>query len=126
MKLLIANPGSTSYKCKLIEMDGEKILFQASVERIGESTGRISTQFTGEAWCVEDREIPDYPAAIHSVLDILGQQYGISDVAAVGFKTVHAKDVTGCVSLTDDVLQPIDKGLHTKGESCVPVGQDLL
>ena len=105
MKLLIANPGSTSYKCKLIEMDGEKILFQASVERIGESTGRISTQFTGEAWCVEDREIPDYPAAIHSVLDILGQQYGISDVAAVGFKTVHAKDVTGCVSLTDDVLQ---------------------
>ena len=36
MKILIANPGSTSYKCKLYDMNDMKILFQASVERIGD------------------------------------------------------------------------------------------
>ena len=36
MKILIANPGSTSYKCKLYDMADMKVLFQASVERIGD------------------------------------------------------------------------------------------
>ncbi|MBP1654033.1 MAG: Acetate kinase, partial [Bacteroidetes bacterium] len=36
MKILIANPGSTSYKCKLYESADMAVLFEATVERIGE------------------------------------------------------------------------------------------
>ena len=36
MKVLIANPGSTSYKCKLYETSDMSVLFQATVERIGD------------------------------------------------------------------------------------------
>jgi len=34
MTLLIANPGSTSFKCKLYDLTTMDVLFQANVERI--------------------------------------------------------------------------------------------
>jgi acetate kinase len=36
MKILIANPGSTSYKCKLYETKNMDVLYKASIERIGD------------------------------------------------------------------------------------------
>ena len=39
MKILIANPGSTSYKCKMYDTSEMRVLFEASVERIGDSEG---------------------------------------------------------------------------------------
>ncbi|MEJ2614541.1 MAG: acetate kinase, partial [Ignavibacteriaceae bacterium] len=50
------------------------------------------------------QNIPDYFAAVKITLDTLAEQYSIEDLNAVGFKTVHAKGVNGCVELTDDVL----------------------
>jgi acetate kinase len=42
-------------------------------------------------------------------LESLTQQYPVDDVAAVGFKTVLAKGVTGCVELTEDVLKAMEE-----------------
>jgi len=105
MKILIANPGSTSYKCKLYDADTMNILFQASVERIGDRVGIYSYNFEGEDIERIEKEIPDYHSAVTLTLYTLQKNYSIKDVAAVGFKTVLAKNVTGCVELTDDVLQ---------------------
>jgi acetate kinase len=105
MNILIANPGSTSYKCKLYDADSMTILFQASIERIGDKIGIYSYNFAGEDKEIIEKEIPDYLSAVTLTLYSLQKKYSIKNVAAVGFKTVLAKDVSGCVELTTDVLK---------------------
>jgi|YelNatPaOPRAMG01_1025707.scaffolds.fasta_scaffold02762_16 acetate kinase len=115
MKILIANPGSTSYKCKLYEVtdlpDNQvdmKILFQANVERIGDKEGIYSFSFGGEEKGKINLEIPDYFYAINLSLKSIGEKFLIEEVAAVGFKTVLAKRISGCVELTDDVVKAME------------------
>ncbi len=104
MKILIANPGSTSYKCKLFDASTWEVLFQASVERIGEDYGIVAHRFADEEKTSDEASVPDYVSAVNRTLEILGRRVAIEDLSAVGFKVVLAKDVTGCVELTDAVL----------------------
>jgi acetate kinase len=109
MKILIANPGSTSYKCKLYDVADMKVLFQASVERIGDKEDGIYTYiFNNNEKTILKRKIPDYYSAIDMTLKTLEEKYSIEDVSAIGFKTVHAKGVTGCVELSGDVLKAME------------------
>ncbi len=108
MKILIANPGSTSYKCKLYETDDMSVLFQATVERIGDLEGIYSYSFGSKEQKKEFIEIQDYYKAVDLTLSSLKEKYPIENIDAVGFKTVHAKDVSGCVELTDDVLASME------------------
>ena len=109
MKILIANPGSTSYKCKLYDTSIMDVLFQASVERIGDVEGIYSYNFNSSERKIVRQKIPDYFTAVKITLDTLAEQYSIEDLNAVGFKTVHAKGVNGCVELTDDVLKAMQE-----------------
>lgn len=86
MKVLVANLGSTSLKWRLFDFSNgaEVLLHKGGFERV-----------------------TDYAAAIDDCLGQLrdsGQLTSEKDLAAVGFKTVIAKDVTGCVRLDDRVL----------------------
>lgn len=108
MKILIANPGSTSYKCKLYDMTDMKVLFQSTVERIGDKEGIYSYNFNGDEQKIIKQEIPDYFFAVNLTLESIREKIVIEEVAAVGFKTVHAKGITGCVELTDDVLKAME------------------
>jgi len=63
----------------------------------------IITCQSGDDQSREERPVPDYHTAVKRVLSALGQTIPLEDIAAVGFKTVLAKNVTGCVLLTDDV-----------------------
>ncbi len=87
MKILIANLGSTSLKWRLFDFSNsrEQVLHQGGFERV-----------------------TDYPRAIEDCLVELKRAGAIqneSDLAAVGFKPVLAKGVTGCVRLDERVLQ---------------------
>lgn len=108
MKILIANPGSTSYKCKLFDMQDMTILFQATVERIGNIESIYRYQFHKNDEVTIKQSIPDYFAAVNLTLNSLREAVSIEEISAVGFKTVHAKGVTGCVELTDEVLQAME------------------
>ena len=108
MKILIANPGSTSYKCKLYNIDDMTVLFQATVERIGNNDGIYTYNFINEEKKSVTLPIADYYFAVNLTLESLKEKYSIEDVSAVGFKTVHAKNVTGCVELTDDVIKAME------------------
>lgn len=108
MKVLIANPGSTSYKCKLYNTSDMSVLFQANIERIGESEGIYSYSFDNGEQKKEILEIKDYFKAVDLTLSSLKEKYPIEDIEAVGFKTVHAKGVSGCVELTDEVLTAME------------------
>ncbi len=90
MKILIANIGSTSLKWRLFDFSNgaEKLLHKGGFERV-----------------------TDYPKAIEDCLAQLKEAKAIaneSELAAVGFKTVIAKDVTGCVRLDERVLKAME------------------
>ena len=105
MKILIANPGSTSYKCKLYDVADMKILFQATVERIGDAQGIYSYQFIADKQYTKEMKIPDYHTAVNLTVTSLAEKYSMDEISAVGFKTVHARGVSGCQELNTDVLQ---------------------
>ncbi len=108
MKILIANPGSTSYKCKMYDTSEMRVLFEASVERIGDSEGIYSYGFYGSAKETVKLEIPDYFFAVNLTLDSIKTKISIEEINAIGFKTVHAKRITGCVKLSEDVLKAME------------------
>ncbi|HMP81234.1 MAG TPA: acetate/propionate family kinase [Verrucomicrobiota bacterium] len=90
MKILIANIGSTSLKWRLFDFSNhaERLLHKGGFERVA-----------------------DYPKAIEECLAQLKDAGALateSELAAVGFKTVIAKDVTGCVRLDDRVLSAME------------------
>ena len=109
MNILIANPGSTSYKCKLYDSDNMKVLFQASIQRIGDSESDYSYSFENKESIAAVKHIPDYLAAVKLTIDTLVEKIPINSIDAVGFKTVHAKDTTGCVELSDRVLSAMEE-----------------
>jgi acetate kinase len=87
VKILVANIGSTSLKWRLFDFsnNAERLLHKGGFERI-----------------------TDYSKAIEDCLAELKQANAIaseSELSAVGFKTVIAKNVTGCVRLDERVLQ---------------------
>src|SRR6185503_14291379 len=90
MKILIANIGSTSLKWRLFDFSNsaETLLHKGGFERV-----------------------TDYPKAIEDCLAQLKEANAIAseqELAAVGFKTVIAKNVTGCVRLDERVLKAME------------------
>ena len=109
MKIIIANPGSTSYKCKLYNAENMAILFEATVERIGSEDGIYTYKFSGSPPHTQTLAIPDQFSAVELTIKSLGKRDAIDDISAVGFKTVHAKGVSGCVELSDKVLSAMEE-----------------
>ncbi len=90
MKILIANIGSTSLKWRLFDFsnNAERLLHKGGFERVA-----------------------DYPKAIEDCMAQLknaGALASESELTAVGFKTVLAKNVTGCVRLDEHVLSAME------------------
>ncbi len=90
MKILVANLGSTSLKWRLFDFsDGsERMLHKGGFERVS-----------------------DYPGAISNCLAQLKEAGHIAretDLAAVGFKTIMARGVNGCVRLDERVLKAME------------------
>src|SRR5438309_2339761 len=109
MKILVANLGSTSFKYRLYDLDGgaEVLLARGSVERIGSENARVKIQSPrGEVELVEP--IGDHGDAVQVCLDQLtDSKFGVlqnaGDVAAIGFKAVHARNLTGVHKVDEDV-----------------------
>jgi acetate kinase len=90
MKILVANLGSTSLKWRLFDFSnaGERLLHKGGLERV-----------------------TDYPKAIVECLGQLkaaGHIQSERDLAAVGFKTIMARGVNGCVRLDDSVVKAME------------------
>jgi acetate kinase len=87
MKILVANIGTTSLKWRLFDFSNgtERLVHKGGFERV-----------------------TDYPKAIEDCLLELKNANALrdeSELSAVGFKTVIARNVTGCVRLDEHVLQ---------------------
>ena len=91
MKILVANLGSTSLKYRLFDFSGgqERMVTRGGIERV-----------------------TDYGQAIETCLGELRSGGWIekeSDLAAVGFKTIMARGVNGCVRLDESVLRAMEE-----------------
>ena len=71
MKILISNPGSTSYKCKFYESSDMSVLFQSSIERIGQKDAIFTYSYPDKDSYTDILEIDDYFAAIEVVREAL-------------------------------------------------------
>lgn len=114
MKILVANLGSTSFKYRLYDLDGgaEDLLARGSVERIGSADARVRTQSPrGDTEAV--LPVADHGDAVRTCLDQLtdpklGVIAGPADVAAIGFKAVHARGLSGVHRVDEHVLKAME------------------
>ena len=105
-QILVANIGSTSFKFRLIEMPAERVLAKGGMERIGSADSTFKYQLGSEPEQKGTAPFPDYSAAIAFVEKILG---GFGHLAAVGFKPVMARGISGTQVLDETVLRAMEE-----------------
>jgi acetate kinase len=113
MKVLVANLGSTSFKYRLYDLEGgEHLLARGGIERIGSENAKVTIKLPGgDSETV--RPVLDHGDAVQICLDQLtdpttGVLKDAAEVSAIGFKSVHAKDVSGVQLVTEAVLEAMD------------------
>ncbi len=112
MKILVANLGSTSFKYRLFDMTDERVLARGGVERIGSASPRCFVEAGGRREESEP-EAPDHAAAVRLCLrqlsdPRLGCLRAPSELAAIGFKAVHAQGISGVRRVDDRVLYAME------------------
>ena len=113
MKVLVANLGSTSFKYRLYDLEGgEHLLARGGIERIGSDNAKVTIKLPGGDQ-ESVRPIRDHGDAVQICLDQLtdpktGVLKDASEVSAIGFKSVHAKDVSGVQLVTESVLEAME------------------
>lgn len=112
MKILVSNVGSTSLKFKLYEMPEETVLCTGKVERVGSDDAIFSYRNMQNGFISEITpcSVPTYTEGIgmfteHMLDPANGVLNAISEIMAVGFKTVAAKGYNGIHEITEDVMQ---------------------
>jgi acetate kinase len=112
MKILVANLGSTSFKYRLFDMADERMLARGGVERIGSDRARCTLQ-AGAGRVDSDCVAPDHAAAVRLCLGQLadpklGCLKDPAELAAIGFKAVHAQRMTGVQRVDERVLSAME------------------
>ena len=113
MKILVANLGSTSFKYKIFDMPSAQVLAQGSMDRIGSSEDSLHSFSIGNDSIVnQECRLPDHASAIEEALTRMvgsGKSLeSIDELKAVGFKAVHARNISGVVELDDDVISRME------------------
>jgi acetate kinase len=104
-QILVANIGSTSFKFRLFEMPSERVLAKGGVERIGSTDCPYALSLGDAAPDQGTASFPDHAAAIRFLEEKLG---GFAGLAAVGFKPVMAKGVSGTQFMDEGVLRAME------------------
>lgn len=113
MKILIANLGSTSFKYRLFDMaNGEALLAKGGVERIGSDKAR-SFATTDRGSSEKIGTVSDHATAVEACLALLcdanmGVLRDAKELAAIGFKAVHAEGLSGVQRVTPEVLAAME------------------
>jgi acetate kinase len=112
MKILVANLGSTSFKYRLFDMAGERVLARGGVERIGSEKARCYVTIGAGREEVE-LACPDHAVAVQLCLEQLadpkvGALKDPGELAAIGFKAVHAQGLTGVHRVDGKVLAAME------------------
>jgi acetate kinase len=102
--VLVVNAGSSSLKYSLVDGDTGQAPATGSVERIGESTGRLAHE-TADGKHTEERPFASHEEALQAALDAFeahGPSLADAGVVAVGHRVVHGGDRFTAPTLVDD------------------------
>ncbi len=114
MKILVANIGSTSFKFRLYEMADEHELARGGVEGVGSKKARCYFSRSGSVEVREElKSIRDQGQALARCMRMLedGDSPVLTDhseLAAVGFKAVIAKGLSGVHRVDKSVLKAME------------------
>ena len=114
--VLVVNAGSSSLKYSLVDGSSGDSPASGSVERIGESSGRLKHTVDGSDH-VEERAFADHDEALRAALDAFetqGPSLDSAGVVAVGHRVVHGGEQFSAPTLIDD-------GVVSAVESLVPL-----
>ena len=114
MKILVINAGSSSLKYQLIDMENESVLAKGLCDRIG-LDGKFVHNANGEKLEL-DHPMPNHAEAIKVVLSHLtdakwGVIKDVSEIAAVGHRTVHGAETFVEATVMDDEKVNVLDGL---------------
>src|SRR6516165_8489952 len=110
MKILVANLGSTSFKYRLFDMTDERVLARGGVERIGSPESRCFVEAGGKK-TETVLSAKDHAVAVRLCLKQLTESGCLAnskELAAIGFKAVHAQGLTGVHRVDDMVLAAME------------------
>ena len=114
MKILVANLGSTSFKYRLFDLGApdEPMLARGAVDRIGASMSKVAYQ-SSKGKTEDERPVPDHGEAVRLCLEQLtdpnlGVIASADEVAAIGFKAVHAKGISGVQRVDSRLLEAME------------------
>jgi acetate kinase len=110
MKILVANLGSTSFMYRLFDMADERVLARGGVERIGSAESKCFVEAGGmrEELTLQAK---DHAVAVRLCLQQLTDKKCLQspkELAAIGFKAVHAQGMTGVQRVDDKVLAAME------------------
>ncbi|RMG38956.1 MAG: acetate/propionate family kinase [Planctomycetota bacterium] len=113
MRILVANLGSTSFKYRLIEVDGGEELARGAIDRIGQPVSSCVLQVGGRS-DRREQHVADHAAAMEICFrQLTDPQFGvlqsIGEVAAVGFKAVFAGPVSGVRRVDEALLETMER-----------------
>jgi acetate kinase len=108
VKVLVANLGSTSFKFRLFDMNGEAEIARGGIERIGDQNSAFTLQI-GERNHHGEQAICDHSEAVEFCLQALCDESAgclsvRSELDAIGFKAVHGGRISAVQKITDDLL----------------------
>jgi acetate kinase len=114
MKILVVNVGSTSYKCRLIDMNSEIDLAKGGIEKVGSNDAIIS--YTKDKVKIIDNyitSVKNHREAVKIILDyLLNKELGVinslEEISGIGFKTIQAGEKNGTVLLTKEVTDAME------------------
>ena len=111
--VLVVNAGSSSLKYSLVDGGSGEALASGSVERIGESSGRLSHEVDGHKH-TDERAFPTFEDALGAAVDAFedhGPSLGEFEVVAVGHRVVHGGEQFSAPTLVDDDVVAAVEGL---------------
>lgn len=109
-QILVANIGTTSFKFRLVEMPSERLIARGGVERIGSPLSPWKLQIEGIPAESGEEPLPNHAAAFTLMEKKLAGRAlnSFKELAAIGFKPVGARNVSGTQVLDEPVLQAME------------------
>ena len=113
MKILVINCGSSSVKYKLIDTDGERVMAEGGVEKIGLPDGFLKFKLADGSKVIRELGLVDHKGAVEAILNVLtdpevGCIKSYSEIDAIGHRLVHGgTKFSGSVLITDAVKEMV-------------------
>ncbi len=104
-QILVANLGSTSFKFRLLEMPSERVLAKGGFERLGSTRASWKIRVGDGPEKSGEGDVTTHEDAIRLVDRELG---GLAGLAAVGFKPVMARGISGTQFMDGRVLAAME------------------